>query len=304
MSLVQTTKALADDTRLRILGVLEASPLSVNELLDILGMGQSRVSRHLKILADAGILESRREGTRIFYSIASAKKEWPLLRAVFSELNGNGYEADRQKLSQILQERLEASLHHFETHGIEQDRAQEGIVDAFFYRNVILDLVGEVPGKTIADLGCGTGRLSKQLRSRAGHLIGVDQSSRMLEVAKTHSPTSEFRLGALEHLPLKNEEADIVIASMVLHHMADPETALVEFRRGLKKGGVLILADLEHHDLEIMREKFADHWLGFETDRIETFLRDAGFEIQEKRSGMGKGKLNCIFYKTVYLGGK
>lgn len=296
--------ALSDETRFRILMVLSHGPLSVNELLDVLEMGQSRVSRHLKILTDAGLLEKQREGARVFYGLRVDTSHRAFLAGLLPEkdytpafLSSPPYKRDQQRLIAIMEERKKQTIEHFQNYGPEDDvQMENGLVDADFYRQEILSLVED--GDLVADLGCGTGDLSVLLSAKAGRVICVDQSMTMLEQAaqKLQGREAEFRLGSLEYLPLKDREVDTVIMSMVLHHMPEPLSALKEAARVLNPDGSLILADLLHHEEEVMRDRFADFWLGFRRERLETMLSEAGFEIFSVSEGKGKSKLNCLFF--------
>ena len=331
--IVHILKALSDEARLRILGVLTPEPLSVGEVCAVLGMKQSRVSRHLKILARAGIVEGTRAGMHVYYGfhprvmrsaelsallaalgLGSGGASFPRLAADYLTISRSAsgsdrafemppaMNADRAKLDALLQDRKELSIQFFQTFGEDQDRLQQQLVDSAFYRQKVLDLLPEEPGVTL-DLGCGTGQLARLLIERLQRLICVDQSPNMLErarqaLAKSKARQVEFRIGALEHLPLRDGEVDTVVASMILHHMPEPAVALKEMHRVLRPGGVLILAELDRHREEVMRTEFADFWLGFSRGRLERSLADAGFEIAVTEEGRGEGSLDCLFYRA------
>lgn len=314
---VQILKALSEETRLRIVAVLRHEPLSVNELISVLEMGQSRVSRHLKILSDAGILEGSREGSRVYYGLRPDVSGTGIIYAILHALGlqgerrnapenpgENGYlpeeiQRDLARLENVILARRHQSLNHFQNHSLEMELQQSSYVDFEYYRSRILDLLPERPG-IVLDLGSGGGELSALLARRSRGLICVDQSANMLQRANSliSEENVDFRIGTLEHLPLRDREADTVIASMVLHHLPDPMTALNEARRVLKTNGVLIVADLEHHNEEVMRNRFADFWLGFKESRLVDYLGAAGFSIEARESGKGDGKLNCLVFKA------
>lgn len=315
---VQILKALADESRLRIVRLLLKGPLHVNEILDVLQMGQSRVSRHLKILADAGLLAGRREGSRIYYGISPEIRQSDLLSSLETML---GYFEEKEestvrpgswlpeeslrdfdRLANVLDARKSQTLDHFFRYGALQDEMQRDYVDASFYRSEVISMLPEEPS-TIVDLGCGTGDLSLAMAGPGRRIILVDQSQAMLDEARKALSDAadtelDFRLGSMEHLPLANEEADVAVLSMVLHHVPEPMAALKEAARVLRPDGLLILADLCHHNEEVMRSSFADFWLGFEQDTLDQDLQEAGFEVSGKHTGKGSGSLQCLFYRA------
>lgn len=320
--LVNVLKALADETRLRIMGVLVREPLSVNEVREILGLKQSRVSRHLKILERAGVLESHRAGTRIYYTVHGGLRESAELHALFAAVGlsagsaelprlaldsiservfclPEGVTEDYARMGELLELRKQDALDHFQRYGLDQDQLQQGLVDSGFYRERILELLPPVAGRVL-DIGCGAGELARLLAERVEALVCVDQSPNMLERARQAVPgeATEFRIGSLEHLPLGDGEVDTVIASMVLHHIPEPAQALLEIRRVLRPGGTLLLAELDRHEEEVMRTRFADFWLGFSRTRLERSLAEAGFEAEVAEHGRGAGELTCLFYRA------
>lgn len=313
---LQILKALSDETRLRIVGLLRQEPLTVSELLQVLEMGQSRVSRHLKILTDAHILEGSREGSHIYYGLNSKIRRNHFIHnmlhslgimdvsdadfgGMFQKHYPDELDGDLHRLDSVLDARKTKNLQYFQQYGYEQEQQQQGIVDASYYRRKILNLLPDRPGITV-DLGSGIGELSRLLVGVVDHLICVDQSENLLKrarnmVGKEHA---EFRLGELEKLPIRDAEADTVIASMVLHHIPEPMMALKEARRILRPGGSLIIAELEHHGVEDMRARFSDFWLGFETDRLAETVEQSGFRMERKGSGKGQGRLKCLFIRA------
>lgn len=340
-NIVQILKALADEARLRILGVLSPEPLSVSEVCQALKMRQSRISRHLKILARAGIVEGYRAGSRVYYSlhpriarsaelsgllaslgVGQGGANFPRLSADYLRMSDSAdgsqrafempsaMTEDRAELNALLKDRKNLSLQFFQSFNADQDLQQQALVDSQFYRDQILELLPADPGLTL-DLGCGTGQLARLLAARVERLVCVDQSPNMLERARDaldafdarsggrgKPNAAQFRIGALEHLPLRDGEADTVIASMILHHIPEPVVALREIRRVLAPGGVLILAELDRHREEVMRTEFADFWLGFSSARLKRALSDAGFAVEAESRGKGAGSLECLFFRA------
>lgn len=280
-------KALADSTRLRLLGVLQAGAFNVNELVGILAMGQSRVSRHLKILLDAELVEARREGVWVYYRLSdrwsggSANLRYlrVLARELRAQLNG-----EQQAIDECLQKRRKTSHNFFERVAPRWNEHRDQVQGAPEY---IEDLASRVDAAaTVVDLGTGTGLLLPRLSVCAQSVIGIDSSSEMLQEARRHVASStldnvELRLGELEHLPISDSGADAMVANMVLHHVAHPPQALREVHRGLCPGGRFLLADFAPHEEEVYRDKLGDLWLGFERRDLERWLNETGFKIEE-----------------------
>ncbi len=285
---VPTFKALADETRLRILGVLRSCPFNVHELTQILRIGQSRVSRHLKILAEAGLVESRREGMWVYYRLATS---WAgradgrrFLRILARELAAPA--EDQAELEACLDRRRESAAEFFGRVADDWDAHRDSVQGPPEYLDVVVDRVAGA--RTVVDLGTGTGVLLARLSAGAQSVIGIDGSPEMLRrarqsVAERGLENVELRLGTLEHLPVPDRVADAVVANMVLHHVARPADALREARRALRPGGRFVVADLAAHEEESYRDELGDLWLGFERETMTGWLADADFEIEEFR---------------------
>jgi ubiquinone/menaquinone biosynthesis C-methylase UbiE/DNA-binding transcriptional ArsR family regulator len=311
--LLATLRALGDPTRLRIAAVLQEGAFNVNELVSILGMGQSRVSRHLKILLDAGLVAARREGTWTYYGLAPAWRAERGREAAVDALpqlagsaespaeSSNTPRAETQRpilvaLAAELASRIEAERPRLDTcYDRRRSRAEvffRGVAPAWDkHRDTVLGppdylerLVEDVAGSgVVVDLGTGTGVLVPVLAARVGKVLGIDASAEMLAVARDRTRGAglhnvEFRLGALEHLPLSDGEADAMVANMVFHHVAEPVAALREVRRGLRAGGKLVVADFLAHGREDYRETLGDLWLGFDPEEFRAWARSAGLE--------------------------
>ena len=293
--LLRIHKALADETRLRLAAILRRFELNVGELVAVLDMGQPRISRHLKILVEAGLVDCRREGLWAFYSAAAAGPGRRVLDCTAAILDGQEYGVDASRASAVVRERVQATRRFFDAvAGQWRDLAREVLGD--------LDLPGEIAkrvpeGAAVADLGCGPGELLERLSPRACLVIGVDNSPRMLELAsarlngkaatKGRSAGRDpqmiragvsLRLGDLTHLPLREGEVQAAVLSMVLHHLPDPVAALAEARRVLCPGGMLLIADFDRHENEAMRVQYGDARLGLDRQTLTAWLAQAGFE--------------------------
>jgi DNA-binding transcriptional ArsR family regulator len=282
---VETTlralKGAADGNRLRILRILAEGPFNVAELTDILGVGQSTVSRHLRILSDAGLVAVRRAGTWAWYSLpAPTGGEFPggLLRLLADE--GEGSNGDAAAVERVLARRRRTTSEFFRRTAPDWDRMRETMLGPAVHLDRLLARLGAP--HTAVDLGTGTGLLLERMARSAGAVIGVDASAEMLDVAgrrieEAHLTNTELRLGTLEHLPLRDGEADAMVANMVLHHVADVPRVLREIRRGLAPGGRLLVADLEEHPDEAFWRGLGAQWPGFRRGDVRRWLEEAGF---------------------------
>ncbi len=275
--LTRALKAISDPTRLRILRVLTHGELRVGEIVDLLDMGQSRVSRHLKIMEEAGILTSRREGMWIYYSVAPAERFRPIVDSVIAGFNANS--EDDKRAEEIIASRKSETRRFFERVAPDWDRLKERLFEAVDPDECVARLVPKC--SVVVDLGCGNGGFLSLVRNKADTIIGVDNSRAMLEEAGRRFIGVEgidLRLGEIEHLPLGDGEADCAVMSLVLHHLAQPKEAFSEVSRILRKGGTFVMADFLPHSLDSLRTAHGDRWLGFPEDRLENWIRSAGLD--------------------------
>jgi ArsR family transcriptional regulator len=277
-------RAFSDQTRLRLMRVLGDFELSVNELVQLFGMGQSRISRHLKILVEAGLLRRRRDGLLAFYSAVEEGPAGNFLAAVSPFLkDGDFGRADSDMVARIMEERALGTRRFFNAVAEDWDALNREVLEGFDLAGAVCSALPPHCGCAV-DLGCGTGMVLSRLRPHARELIGVDDSPRMLELARRRfagsgreSPPPSLRIGGLEHLPLRDAEADFACINLVLHHLSDPLAALKETRRVLKRGGRLFVSDFDRHDNELMRAKYRDRRLGFDESALRGMLDKAGF---------------------------
>lgn len=283
-NLLTQFKALADETRLRIMRVLMAHELNVKELVAVLDMGQSRVSRHVRILVDAGLLVLRRDGLWSFYSADKSGPGKDLLEAL-AKPGDETFAADAARAEGLIHEKARATRIFFDRVAPDLEQMNKEVLGDF-------DLAGEVVAKlpqcdVSADLGCGSGVLIPKLLARSSKVIGVDGSPEMLKRSEAHLDGDlhavSLRIGQIEHLPLRDGEAGCAIINLVLHHLSQPAKGLEEAWRILAPGGVLMVVDFDKHDNETMRSRFGDHWLGFAGDQLNEWLEQAGFQVMEAR---------------------
>ncbi len=310
-------RSLADTTRLRILRVLSVEELSVSELVEVLGQPQSTVSRHLKILKDAGLLVDRRSGATVMYSTCPQEPECGSLTGfetpsdsssgvapLDSSSNGGARLAAlrsgllswmgqqtidvdlRNRLDRVVRSRRSGDADFFDVLGARWDQLR---IEAFGEAFHLEALTWLLPRDwTVADVGTGTGYLLPLLSSRFARVIAVDASETMLQAAR-HRPelkdsgNVDFRAGTLDRLPVDTDSLDLAIASLVLHHVLEPAGAIIELRRSLRPGGVLLLIEQEPHHHAEFHDRMGDRWWGFELAQLIRWCREAGFtDVQIK----------------------
>ncbi|NNE42642.1 MAG: metalloregulator ArsR/SmtB family transcription factor [Gemmatimonadetes bacterium] len=282
-TILKTLKATADGSRLRLLRVLGRGAFSVAELTEVLGVSQSTVSKHLKVLSDAGLVTARRTGTWAYYSLQPAGGEAfddRLMELLIASLGEVGDE-DAAAVSRVVANRRKKTSEFFRAKASQWDAVRDELLGPPHHLDELVEWA-DATG-TAVDLGTGTGVLLGRLASTASRVIGVDASAEMLEEAERRvtgdgTDNTELRLGALEHLPLSDGEADTMVANLVLHHVADPVAVLREIHRGLAPGGRLVLAELREYADESFWKKLGARWPGFRPEDMNKWLKAAGFE--------------------------
>lgn len=280
-SILNSLKMISDPTRLRILLLLSEESLSVAELQQILGMGQSRISTQLSQLKKEGLVADQRSGKNNIYSAQIPSALEKIVREAGSELPE--CEKDHSSLRHILRKRKDQVRAYFDElagkFGREYvpGRSWKGLAEAMLK---ILNY------DTVADLGAGEGTLSQLIAQRAKKVIAVDNSEKMVEFGKklakeNNLPNLEYRLGDIEAPPIDDSSVDLAILSQALHHAEQPSKALSEAHRILKPGGRLIVLDLLQHTFEKARELYFDTWLGFPEVELAEMITSAGFSDVE-----------------------
>ena len=280
-------KALGDSTRLRLVNILLYFELSVSELVKILDMGQSRISRHLKILGDAGFLESRKHGVWGYYAICrnnDAAKFIDAIRYLFD--TEKVFADDLVRTRETLSRRRSDSIRFFDTIAETWGRMKREIIGDFDLNRAICSAFNTDSElfHVAVDLGCGTGDLLADLAHYSEKVIGVDSSTRMLAEArkrfeKNHKKI-EIRLGEIEHLPIGNGEADLAVISLVLQYIQNPADAVAETARIIKPGGIFVIAEFDRHDNPALTGKYGAKWPGFSKEDIGKLLDTNGFTIK------------------------
>jgi ArsR family transcriptional regulator len=278
---LKALRALADPTRLRLLALLHGQELSVHELQEITGLGQSRISTHLGLLAEAGLVQARREGKRTYYGLARSNSTAaalldPALRGA-EELPER--EADQINLRRVLDLRAHRERLYFNQVAGRFGRSYGPGRSWQAFGQLLLRIL---PPLTVADLGSGEGLLSELLALRCRNVIAVDNSEKIIafgaaKARKAGLKNLEFRLGDLQDPPIADATVDVVILSQALHHAEDPPRALRSAHRILKPGGQVMILDLRQHTFAKARELYGDLWPGFAESDLHRWLEAAGF---------------------------
>ncbi|WP_022660282.1 ArsR/SmtB family transcription factor [Paucidesulfovibrio longus] len=301
MELVRYCKALSDETRVRLVHLLVRHELNVGEIVRALDMGQSRVSRHLKILLDAGLLSVRRDGLWAFYRAVEDGPARAFLQGAEVLLEAEAeLAADLERAEAILNERVASTREFFNTVAPEWERLSRDLLGDLRLYEKLAERVGRC--SVAVDLGCGPGDLLQRLADHCRQVIGVDNSPRMLDVARKRFEGRDdvsLRIGELTHLPLRDWEAEAVAMSMVLHHLSDPAGAIAEAGRVLKMGGRLILAEFDRHEVEEMRESYGDLRLGIPREEMLGWLERARFDVVEVAEYEVNKGLAVLIYECV-----
>jgi ubiquinone/menaquinone biosynthesis C-methylase UbiE len=281
MSFRALWQTLHDPTRLRILALLEEEELSVAELQEILHLGQSRISTHLAHLRRVGLVQPRREGKRTYYSLVKRldKESRQILDSALLTLSEvPAAKGDAAGLKVVLEKRRATAREHFNRVA---GRLGKSFCPGRTWTEVGPLLAQLIPRVVVADLGAGEGWLSQLLARRAEKVIAVDNSPKMVAFARAEAKKKgmtnlEYRLGDLADPPIPPGSVDIVILSQALHHTANPQQAVTAAARLLRKGGRLIVLDLNQHHFDSARELYGDHWLGFSEADLREWLATAG----------------------------
>lgn len=276
-SMLKSLKLLADPTRIRILMLLDCEALSVAELQEILGMGQSRISTQLSQLKTEGLVEDARSGKNNIYSCAAGPDLMDVARLAAKEIRE--VESDASALRHLLRKRKDHARAYFDELA---GRFGKDYVPGRSWKALAEALLRTMTYQVVADLGAGEGTLSQLLAQRAEKVIAVDLSPKMVEfgrsLAEKHNlPNLEYRLGDIEEPPIEPNSVDLAFLSQALHHAEHPQKAIDAAHRLLKPGGRLVVLDLVQHNFEEARELYADRWLGFSESDLASMLEHSGF---------------------------
>src|SRR5262245_42503099 len=281
---------MAEPTRLRLLVLLARGELNVKDLTGILGQSQPRISRHLRLLTEAGLIERAPEGSWVYFRLAEGGASGALARLVLEAVNRADpvLVRDSRRAEALRGEREKAAQAYFQAHAGEWDRIRALHVAEAQLEAVISQVLGPGPFDLFLDLGTGTGRMLELFGQRYRRGLGIDLSPAMLAYARTKLERVEparahVRQGDIYDLPLADQIVGAAVMHQVLHFLRDPQRAVREAARVLTPGGQLLIVDFAPHDLEFLREEFAHERLGFSNQQVAHWLADCGLELVETR---------------------
>ncbi|WP_375453864.1 ArsR/SmtB family transcription factor [uncultured Methylobacterium sp.] len=287
-SALAVLRAAAEETRLRILALLFEGELSVSDLTDILGQSQPRISRHLKLLVEAGLIERHREGAWAFFRLAEGRAGLvdPLIAGL--ERGAAPLCEDRARLEAVRTQRAETAKSFFARLAPKWDAMRSLHVPEATVEAAVLSALGDRPVRSLIDLGTGTGRMLGLLAPLASRATGLDASHAMLAVARANLERTglsrvDLRQGDIHAPPFARGSFDLVVVHQVLHYLDEPARALREAARLVAPGGRMLVVDFAPHGLEFLREAQAHRRLGFSADQVSGWLADAGLDTLETR---------------------
>lgn len=285
-TLVDILRAAGEPTRLRLLLLLGRGDFNVKDLTQILGQSQPRLSRHLKLLTDAGLIERFQEGSSVFYRYSDQRQNANLLKPLLNALNKNDRVVSRDltRAETMRQERTAAAQAYFESHAAIWDEIRTYHAPEVAVEETMISAIGPGDFDLLVDLGTGTGRILELFSDRAKSLIGFDVNREMLSHARARLvgggvDNAQLRLGDIYDLPMEDNSADAVILHQVLHFLEDPAKAVAEAARILKPSGRLLIVDFAPHKIEAMRDDYAHRRLGLERDVVQNWLRKSGLRF-------------------------
>ena len=282
-TLLSALRAAGEPTRLRILAILALGELTVSELTQVLLQSQPRISRHLKLLADAGLIVRYPEGSWVFYRLDESAQLGDLLGEIIASLPQGDHELqrDRERLAEVRAERAARAQAYFAANAAQWDSLRANHIPETAIEERMGELIGGRDIDLLVDLGTGTGRMLEIFGTRASRAVGFDISPDMLTIARAKldelaAENCQVRQGDCANVPLEDNVADIVILHQVLHFLDDPQRAVNEAARITRPGGCVLIADFGPHEMEDLRNKHAHRRLGFADDEMNHMLRAAG----------------------------
>lgn len=297
-------RAAGEPTRLRILALCAQGDLTVSELTWILGQSQPRVSRHLKLLCEAGLLERFQEGSWAFFHLPKVGREAEIVRSLIGQIDGDDplMAGDQQRMTEIRRGRAERAAAYFREAAGSWDQIRALHVDEVEVEKAILEMLGDEEPETLLDIGTGTGRMLQLLSERVHNAVGIDQSHDMLSVARTNLADTRYgncsvRQADMYQLPFENAAFDLVVLHMVLHFADEPVDVVREAARVLKPGGCFLIVDFAPHEMEDLRTHHAHRRLGFRAEEVDGWAQASGLQSVGAHELPGK-PLTVKIWKT------
>lgn len=285
--LVSQLKAAGDATRVRLLALLQAGERTVKELTEILGQSQPRISRHLKVLAEAGLVSRSPEGSWVYYRLADQDAGRDVAHGILGGLDpaDSKLQRDRDRLAVLKRQNREAAERYFAEHASRWDEIRSLHVPERQVEAAILARAGEGPFRAMLDIGTGTGRMLELFADRTERALGVDLSPAMLAVARANLERAgishaRVRIGDGSNLPVLRDSFDLVVIHQVLHFVDDPGPTIAEAAGALSPGGQLLVVDFAPHELEFLRQEQAHRRLGFSHAQMEHWMSSAGLQAE------------------------
>jgi ubiquinone/menaquinone biosynthesis C-methylase UbiE/DNA-binding transcriptional ArsR family regulator len=310
-SLVSALKAAAEPTRLRILALLRSGPLTVKDLTRILGQSQPRLSRHLKLLAEAGLVERAPEGSWVFFHLSQDGRHRSVATHLLASLDAADpvLVRDQQRVEAVKRDREAAAQAYFDKHAAEWDRIRALHVAETEVEAAIRAAIGPRTSEFLVDLGTGTGRILELCADRYTRGVGFDLSPAMLSYARNKLARSgvqhaQVRQSDIFNVPLADNVAGVVVMHQILHFLADPQRAVAEAARILAPGGKLLIVDFAPHNLEFVRDTYAHERLGFADTHIKQWLAECGLRTVttkhlRPKANDGPDKLTVSLWQTT-----
>ncbi|MGF7161210.1 ubiquinone/menaquinone biosynthesis C-methylase UbiE/DNA-binding transcriptional ArsR family regulator [Rhodoligotrophos appendicifer] len=281
--LLTALRAIAEPSRLRLLFIISHGEFNVTELTQILGQSQPRISRHLKLLVDAQVIERHREGSWVLFRMAERETGGALARLIADLLSADDpfHARDLARIETIRAERANAAMNFFRSNAGNWDRIRSLHIAEDQVEEAVKRVVGSDPVDTLLDVGTGTGRILELLGPRVRQGIGLDMSREMLAVARARLDAAalrhcQIRQGDIYHLPYASQSIDLVTIHQVLHFLDEPERAIAEATRVLRPGGRLLVVDFAPHEFEFLRENQAHRRLGISAPQFSAWAERAG----------------------------
>ncbi len=290
-ALTATLKAAGEATRLRLLLLIAEAELTVSDLTAILRQSQPRLSRHLRLLAEAGLVQRYREGSWAFFRLGERGSAADIARALIARLDPNDpiIARDRERLAAVRAARAAAAQNYFRRHAAEWDRIRRLHVADAAVEEAIRAALGDAPIRSLLDLGTGAGRMLELFAGDIESGLGLDLSHDMLALARARLDRAGLRHCSVRHgdiydLALPRDSFDVVIVHQVLHFLDDSARALGEAARVLRPGGRLLVVDFAPHDLEFLREEHAHRRLGFAAETVQQWMQAAGLDVVRQQT--------------------